>query len=157
MATGRAIRRFRALRIVIRRWPASKKAVHLVAIARLLALPASRYRSYRWCRLGFIIGGLCDDDGFGGSARFDDIDALDTTRAGLDRDDGDLEPAIRLDAVHRAAQSKARHHAGRAAVHLLAAHHPADLLLAVPGVPGRPLRAKTPDLDRRHHVGRQLG
>src|SRR5579859_3251701 len=98
-----------------------------------------------------------NDDGVCGNAQCGGIDALVSACARLDRDDVDLEPAICLDAVHRAAQSKARHHVGRAAVHLLAANHPADLLLAVPGVPGRPLRAKTPDLARRYHVGRQLG
>src|SRR5690349_5777088 len=136
MAIGRAILPFARLRSAHRRSPAKKSRV-IDLPARLLVLPASRRRSYRQIGWGLSYGGLRNDGGYGGRARLDSLDALDTTRAGLDRDDVDLEPAICLDAVHGAAQSKARHHAGRAAVHLLAAHHPADLLLAVPGIPGR--------------------
>ena len=73
------------------------------------------------------------------------------------RHDGDLQPAICLDAVHRPAQPKARHDAGGTAVDVLAADHPANLVLAVPGLSGRPLRPAPADLGRRPFVRRQLG
>src|ERR1700739_4265195 len=82
--------------------------------------------------------------------------SLEPARARADRDDVDLEPAIRLDAVHRAAQCQAWDHAGRAAMDLLAVDHPADLVLAAAGLSGRQIRAAPSDLDRRADVGRRL-
>ena len=85
------------------------------------------------------------------------LESLEPACARLDRHDGDLQPAIRLDAVHRAAQPEARNDAGRIAVDVLAAHHPADLVLADAGLPGRSLRPAALDLGRRADVGRRLG
>ena len=73
------------------------------------------------------------------------------------RHDGDLQSAICLDAVHRPAQSKARHDAGAIAVDVLAPDHPADLAVAIPGLSGRPFRPAPADRDRRVAVRRQLG
>src|SRR5579872_324499 len=63
------------------------------------------------------------------------LESLVATYSRPDRDDGDLVAAIRLDAVHRPAQSETRNDAGGVAVDVLAAHHPADLVLAAAGLP----------------------
>src|SRR6185437_3432809 len=148
MTTGRGTRRFgRPRGITNPTAPHRSRANH--RNTQSLALPVRCNPTYPWM-LGSSWGDD-NDNGVCGNARSGGLDALDSTRARPDRNDVDLEPAICVDAVHRAAQSKTRHHAGRASVHLLAPHHPADLLLAVPGIPGRPLRAETPDLARRRH------
>ena len=85
------------------------------------------------------------------------LEPLESARSRPDRHDGDLQPAICLDAVHRPAQPEARNDARRIAVDVLAADHPADLVLAVAGLSGRPLRPAAPDLGRRAVVRRRLG
>src|SRR6185437_3750268 len=64
------------------------------------------------------------------------LESLGTTRPRPDRHDGDLVPAICVDALHRSAQSKARNDACGIAVDLFAAHHSANLVLAGAGLSG---------------------
>ena len=85
------------------------------------------------------------------------LESLVPARSRLDRHDGDLQSAIRLDAVYRAAQPEARNDARRIAVDVLAADHSADLVLAAAGLSGRPLRPAPADFGRRADVGRRLG
>ncbi len=81
---------------------------------------------------------------------------LEPTHPRRDRHDGDLQSAICLDAVHRPSQPKTRNDAGGTAVDRLAADHPANLVFAVSGLPGRPLRPPPPHFSRCFVVWRQL-
>src|SRR5690242_5497664 len=106
--------------------------------------------------LGFCKGGRHGsvDGGFGCGSL---LEALDSTDTRADRHDVDLEPAVHVDLVHGSTEPEARYYARRAAMDLLPSHHSPDLVLAIPGLPGRSLRPARPDLDRGPHVGRQLG
>src|SRR4051812_35446411 len=92
----------------------------------------------------------------GGRARVV-LEPLVSTRARPDRDDGDLQSTVCVDALHRAAQPETWNDAGRTAVDVLIADHPANLVLAGAGVPRRPLRSAAADLDWRADVGWRLG
>src|SRR6185437_11494553 len=85
------------------------------------------------------------------------LESLVSTRSRLDRDDVDLEPAIRVDTFHRSAEPEARNDARPTAVDVLAADHSTDLVLAAAGLSGRSLRPASSDLGRRGDVGWRLG
>src|SRR5262249_48097590 len=68
------------------------------------------------------------------------LESLVSTCARRDRHDGDLVAAICVDAVHRAAEPEAGDDACGAAVDILAADHPADLVLAAAGLSRRQVR-----------------
>src|ERR1035437_934680 len=77
-------------------------------------------------------------------------DTLVPAAAGAGVHDGDLFAAICLDAVHQAARQHARRGAGGVAGNLFAADRITDLFLAVPGLPGGPVRTTQP-----HCAGRR--
>src|SRR5262249_25542312 len=83
--------------------------------------------------------------------------SLEPAVARRDRHDGDLQPTIYLDALHRAAQSEIRYDACRIAVDVLVVDRPANVVFTVPGVSGRPFRAAPTYLCGGATVGRKLG
>ena len=123
------------------------RSIGLLPVAAIPVMPGNRHRGAR-----HHVSRIRNADPVGGARQ-----SLGPAPARHHRHDGGLEPAVRLGAVHRSAEQGARHHARRDPVDCLAADHSPDLLLAVPGVPGRPLRAQAADLGRCDPVGRQLG
>src|SRR5208283_4018084 len=126
--------------------------------AAALARFGSRNPAERGCRRNMSWGhgtGGTSDDRCSDNARLV-FKPLGPAHSRRDRHDGDLQPAICVDAVYRASQPEARDDACGAAVDLFPPHHPADVVLAVPGLLGGPVRPAPADHDRGAAVRRQL-
>ena len=85
-----------------------------------------------------------------------DGNTMDPAHLGRDRDDVDLQPAIRLDPVHEILPGQPRHDPAGHPGHLLAADRAADLAVARAGLSGRQIWAAAADRRRLRPVGRRL-
>src|SRR5690349_5267830 len=85
------------------------------------------------------------------------LESLGPARARLDCDDGDLQPAVCVDSIHRPTQPKNGDDPCGAAVDVLVAYYIANVVLTFTGLSGRPLRAEVADLGWRADVRRWMG
>src|ERR1700742_736543 len=85
------------------------------------------------------------------------LESLVSTRSRRGRHDGDLVASICVDTVHRTVEPETGNDACGAAVDVLSPYHPANLVLAAPGLSGRQVWTTAPDLGRCTADGRRLG